>query len=148
MPKRKQSDKDDQGKNSYEIKSADQLDQLTDSTVINDDVISVIAFMAVQEITGVSAMGGGFVGDIVERFGKKSHDRGIKVETTGENVVLDISVFVEYGIKIPDIAIQIQNNVRKAVEDMAGKKVVAINLIVQGVKIPDSEDKHGYSELQ
>ena len=124
---------------SYEIKLPDDLDQVGDSTVISDDVIAVIAYMAVQEIPGVIAGGGGFVGDIAERFGKRSLDRGIKVHTKGENVIIEVSTFVEYGVKIPEMALQIQNNVRKQVEDMAGKKVVAINLIVQGVRLPHSD---------
>jgi len=127
--------------NDYEIKLPSDLEQLTDNTVINDDVIAVIAYMAVKEVTGVVAMGGGFVGDIAEKLGKKSLDRGIKVQTTGENVVIDISIFVEYGVKIPEIAVSIQNNVRKQVEEMAGKKVVSINLIIQGVKLHPNETK-------
>ncbi|MEW6535790.1 MAG: Asp23/Gls24 family envelope stress response protein [Candidatus Auribacterota bacterium] len=145
MAREKKSDKTDRDK-SYELRSIEELDQLTDSTVISDDVIAVIAYMAVREVTGVSAMGSGFVGDIVERFGKKTHERGIKVQTTGENVVLDISIYVDYGVKIPDISVQIQNNVRKAVEEMAGKKVVAINLIIQGVKIPNADEKDSFSD--
>ncbi len=121
--------------------------QLTDTTVISDDVIAVIAYMAVKEVPGVFAMGGGLVGDIVEKFGKKSLDKGIKVLTKGENVVIDICIFVEYGVKIPEMSIQIQNRVRKAVEEMAGKKVVAINLIIQGVKIHSSDGKESYPEL-
>ncbi|MCD6459591.1 Asp23/Gls24 family envelope stress response protein [bacterium] len=128
--------------NDYEIKLSSDLDQITDNTVINDDVIAVIAYMAVKEVPGVIAMGGGgFVGDIAEKLGKKSLDKGIKVQTTGETVVIDISIFVEYGVKIPEIAVSIQNNVRKQVEEMAGKKVVSINLIIQGVKLHPNESK-------
>lgn len=130
----------------YEIKMPDDLDQIGDSTVISDDVIAVIAHMAVQEVPGVIATGGGFVGDIAERLGKRSLDRGIKVQTKGENVIIEVSIFVEYGVKIPEVAIEIQNNVRKQVEDMAGKKVVAINLIVQGVRLPVSDGKDVFAE--
>jgi len=143
--------KDTVQEKSQKIDKVEQLDdldqQLTDTTVISDDVIAVIAYMAVKEVPGVFAMGGGLVGDIVEKFGKKSLDKGIKVITKGENVVIDICIFVEYGVKIPEMSIQIQNRVRKAVEDMAGKKVVAINLIIQGVKIQSSDGKEQYPEM-
>ena len=89
-------------------------------------------------------LGGGLVGDIVEKFGKRSLDKGIKVHTKGENVVIDIAIFIDFGVRIPDIAVQIQNNVRKSVEEMAGKKVVAINLMVQGVKINSSDQKDAF----
>lgn len=126
----------------FEFKASENFDELIDNTVISDDVIAVIAYMAVKEVPGVVAMGGSLMGDIVEKFGKRSHDRGIKVMTKGENVVIDISIFIEYGVKIPEMSVQIQNNVRKSVEEMAGKKVVAINLIIQGIKIhaPEEED--------
>ncbi|MDX9702430.1 MAG: Asp23/Gls24 family envelope stress response protein [Candidatus Auribacterota bacterium] len=125
----------------YDVKLLDDQDQIGDCTVISDDVIAVITYMAVQEIPGVIAAGGGLVGDIAEKFGKRSLDRGIKVQTKGENVIIEVSIFVEYGVKIPEMAIQIQHNVRKHVEEMAGKKVVAINLIIQGVKLPNTDSK-------
>ncbi len=127
-------------KTKSEDKRYSNFEQITDTTVISDDVIAVIAYMSVQEFPGILPLGSSIVGDIVEKFGKKSLDKGIKVQTKGENVVIDISVYVEYGVKIPDISIQIQNKVRKAVEDMAGKKVVAINLIIQGVRLHPGEE--------
>lgn len=140
------AEKEQKEKEEFVIKNDEDFDQLVDTTVINDDVITVIAFMAVKEVPGVVAMGGGLVGDIAEKFGMRSMDKGIKVRTKGENVIIDIAIFIEFGVKIPDIAIQIQNNVRKCVEEMAGKKVIAINLIVQGVKIQSAEGKDSYHE--
>jgi len=123
-----------------EEKRYSNFDQISDSTIISDDVIAVIAYMSVQEFPGILPLGSTIMGDIVEKFGKRSLDKGIKVQTKGENVVIDISIYVEYGVKIPDMSIQIQNRVRKAVEEMAGKKVVAINLIVQGVRLHPNEE--------
>ena len=98
---------------------------------ISPDVIAVIAGVAVSEVQGVSSMSGGFAGGISEVLsGKKNLAKGIKVEKTEDVAKIDI---VEYGTRIPDIAFEIQNRVKKAVESMTGYKVEEVNVHVQGV---------------
>lgn len=102
---------------------------------IADDVVAVIAGIAVSEVTGVSGMSGGFAGGISEVFsGKKNMAKGIKVEMDDKETKIDVNIIVEYGTRIPDVAFEIQNRVKKSVETMTGLKVVAVNVHVQGVK--------------
>ena len=101
---------------------------------ISDDVVAVIAGVAVSEVPGVSGMAGGFAGGISEVLsGKKNMSKGIKVEVGEKETKIDINIIVEYGTRIPDVAFEIQNRVKKAVETMAGLKVTAVNVHVQGV---------------
>ncbi len=101
---------------------------------ISNDVIAVIAGVAVSEVKGVSGMAGGFAGGITEVFsGKKNLAKGIKVDATDTNAKIDVNIIVKYGTRIPDIAFEIQNKVKKAVEDMTGLKVEEVNVHVQGV---------------
>ena len=101
---------------------------------IADDVIAVIAGAAASEVPGVSAMAGGFAGGISEVFsGKKNFAKGIKVEAGEQETSIDVNIIVEYGVRIPDVAFEIQNRVKKAVEGMTGLKVVDVNVHVQGV---------------
>ena len=44
-----------------------------------------------------------------------------------------MNIIVDYGVRIPDIAFDIQNRVKSAVEGMTGLKVTAVNVHVQGV---------------
>ena len=46
---------------------------------------------------------------------------------------LDVNIIVEYGSRIPDVAFEIQNRVKKAVENMTGLVVEEVNVHVQGV---------------
>ena len=69
-------------------------------------------------------------------IGKKSNDRGIRIEVTDEGVKIEMNVIMEYGVRIPHVAWQVQNEVRQAVEQMTGKGVKAVQVIVQGVKMP------------
>ena len=101
---------------------------------ISNDVVAVIAGVAVSEVQGVSGMAGGFAGGITEVLsGKKNLAKGIKVDIEEEKVKIDVNIIVEYGSRIPDVAFEIQNRVKKSVEGMTGLKVEEVNVHVQGV---------------
>ena len=102
---------------------------------IADDVIAVIAGAAASEVSGVASMAGGFAGGISEVCsGKKNFAKGIKVETGDKETKIDVNIIVEYGVRIPDVAYEIQTRVKKAVEGMTGLKVSEVNVHIQGVK--------------
>ena len=101
---------------------------------IADDVVAVIAGVAVSEVQGVSEMSGGFAGGISEVLsGKKNLAKGIKVEVADKTTKIDVNIIVEYGTRIPDVAYEIQSKVKKAVETMTGLTVTEVNVHVQGV---------------
>lgn len=101
---------------------------------ISNDVVSVIAGMAVTEVSGVADMAGGFAGGISEALsGKKNMSKGIKVDIQDKNTKIDVNIIVEYGARIPDVAFEIQKRVKKAVEEMTGLNVSEVNVHVQGV---------------
>ena len=101
---------------------------------ISNDVIAVIAGVAVSEVQGVSSMAGGFAGGISEVLsGKKNLAKGMKVDKEENKVKIDVNIIVEYGTRIPDIAFEIQNRVKTSVENMTGIKVEEVNVHVQGV---------------
>lgn len=105
-----------------------------DKVEISNDVIAVIAGVAVSEVQGVASMSGGFAGGITEVLsGKKNMAKGIKVEKTENTTKIDVNIVVEYGTRIPDIAFEIQNRVKKSVEGMTGFKVEEVNVHIQGV---------------
>jgi len=101
---------------------------------ISNDVIAVIAGVAASEVPGVAAMAGGLTGGLTEALkGKKNLAKGIKVEATETTANIDVNIIVEYGSRIPDVAFEIQNRVKKSVENMTGLKVTEVNVHVQGV---------------
>lgn len=109
---------------------------------ISDDVVAVIAGVAVTEVPGVSGMAGGFAGGISEVFsGKKNLAKGIKVEISDKDVKIDVNIIVEYGSRIPDVAFEIQNRVKKAVESMTGLNVEEVNVHVQGVNTDNAKEE-------
>lgn len=111
---------------------------------ISNDVIAIIAGVAVSEVPGVYGMSGGFAGGITEVLkGKKNLAKGIKVDATETEAKIDVNIIVEYGSRIPDVAFEIQNRVKKAVENMTGLKVDQVNVHVQGV---NTESLNGASD--
>ena len=114
---------------------------------ISDDVVAVIAGVAVSEVNGVAGMAGGFAGGISEVFsGKKNLAKGIKVEVSENIAKIDVNIIVEYGTRIPDIAFEIQNRVKKSVEAMTGLRVLEVNIHVQGVNANISEENKQETE--
>lgn len=100
---------------------------------IADEVVGIIAGMAAMEIPGVAGMSGGLVGGFAEMLGKKNLSKGVKVEVGEKEAAVDLYIIVEYGIRIPDVALRVQENVKKAIENMTGLDVVEVNVHVQGV---------------
>lgn len=116
---------------------------------ISNDVIAVIAGVAVSEVSGVASTVGGFAGGISEVLsGKKNMAKGIKVEKTDGKVKIDVNIIVEYGTRIPDVAFEIQNRVKKAVENMTGINVVEVNVHVQGVDTNIKKEKPEIEEAK
>ena len=74
-------------------------------------------------------------------LGKKSFSKGVKVQVGEKDTTIDLFIIVEYGCRIPDIAWEIQNRVKTAVENMTGLKVLEVNIHVQGVNLPKEENK-------
>ncbi|MEE0776769.1 MAG: Asp23/Gls24 family envelope stress response protein [Bacillota bacterium] len=107
---------------------------------IADDVVSVIASMAASEVEGVNGMTGSFAGDLVEKLGKKNLSKGIKVDVTETSVSISLSLLVEYGHKLQEVAKNVQRAVKNTVEAMTGLTVSEVNIMIQGIVFPQPED--------
>ena len=126
--------KEEEKKQEEIVELDDEIKTENDGIKISDDVVAVIAGVAVSEVAGVSGMAGGFAGGISEVFsGKKNLAKGIKADIIENKAKIDVNIIVEYGSRIPDVAFEIQNRVKKAVESMTGLKVEEVNVHVQGV---------------
>ena len=100
---------------------------------IADEVVGIIAGMAATEVAGVAGMSAGLVGGIAEMLGKKNLAKGVKVEVGEREAAVDKYIIVEYGVRIPDIALRVQENVKRGIESMTGLDVVEVNVHIQGV---------------
>ena len=143
------SDENSENKNveQEEVELNEEIKTENEGIKISDDVVAVIAGVAVAEVPGVAGMAGGFAGGISEVFsGKKNLSKGIKADINENNAKIDVNIIVEYGSRIPDVAFEIQNRVKKAVESMTGLKVEEVNVHVQGVNTDTASDNEEKSE--
>ena len=128
--------------NEVKQENVEEINEENSGIKISNDVIAVIAGVAVSEVRGVASMQGGFAGGIGEVLsGKKNLAKGIRVDAEDEKVKIDVNIIVEYGTRIPDIAFEIQNRVKKSIENMTGLKVIEVNVHVQGVSIESDKKK-------
>lgn len=121
--------------NTEEVKEFEVQSEENQGIKIADEVVAIVAGIAASDVPGVAGMSGGFAGGIAEILGKKNLAKGVKVTVGEKETSIDVNIIVEYGARIPDVAWEIQNRVKKSVETMTGLKVVQVNIHVQGVNI-------------
>lgn len=114
---------------------------------ITDEVVAIIAGIAATEIPGVAGMSGGIVGGIAEMLGRKNLSKGVKVEVGEREAAIDLYIIVEYGCRIPEVAWNIQEKVKRSVETMTGLNVIEVNIHIQGVNIEKEHKKEIIEDL-
>jgi uncharacterized alkaline shock family protein YloU len=103
------------------------------SVRIADEVIASIAGIAAMDVSGVVGMSSGLIGGMAEMMGKKNPAKGVKIQVGEHEVAVDLYIIVEYGLRIPDVALLVQEKVKEAIETATGLTVVEANVHVQGV---------------
>lgn len=118
------------------------------------DVVATIAGLAVTEVEGVANMVNGS-GGLAEIFSRRNQantrnlTRGIKVEIDeNRGVAVDVTIIVEYGSPVPDVARNIQENVKKAIETMTGMDVKNVDVHVTGVSFERENREVAELEMQ
>ena len=107
---------------------------------IAPEVIEVIAGIAANEVDGVAEMRGNFASNVTERFGKKNHGKGVKVELTSDGIKIDVYVVLNYGVAIPTVAQSSQDNIRQAIKNMTALSIEEINVHVVGIQMEQKEE--------
>lgn len=106
---------------------------------ISNDVVATIASIAAKSVDGVAGMLNSLTGGFAEFLGKKNSSKGVKVVIDDTNVKIDMFVVVEYGVKIPDVAWEIQEKTKSEVEAMTGLTVTSVNVNIEGVNVTKKE---------
>lgn len=121
-------------------------------TSIAEGVVAKIAGMATREVPGVFAMGNAArraFNSIAQRIpgGQTDVAGGVSVEKGERQTVIDIAIVVEYGASIVTVSDQIRENVIQAVEYGTGLEVVAVNVSVSDVHLPEDDDQPSTSGI-
>ena len=120
---------------SYEMNENNTVDKEKDQEsgqiTYANEVIATIVSVATTEVEGISGIAGS--GAISGILAKGKTPRGVRVDMNGENVGVDVSVTVDYGMPIQKVGRNAQENVRKSIESMTGLHVEKVDLHVVGV---------------
>lgn len=108
-----------------------EKDQNDGQITYANDVIATIVSVATAEVDGISGIAGG--GSLSGILAKGRTPRGVRVDMNGEDVKVDVSVTVDYGMPIQKVGRNAQENVRKSIESMTGLHVNQVDLHVVGV---------------
>lgn len=127
-----------------EPKQLDALHTEYGDTSIANTVVEKIAGIAAREVSGVYAMGsaaGRAVSGLTRRISgaKESVSSGVSVETGERQAAIDVSIVVEYGVAIVEVADNIRESVISGVEYATGLEVVEVNVTVSDVHLPDED---------
>ncbi|OIK10136.1 Asp23/Gls24 family envelope stress response protein [Bacillus sp. MUM 13] len=113
---------------------------------IAPDVIEVIAGIAAGEVEGVASMRGNFASGVVEKLGKKNHGKGVKVDIAGEGIKLDLYCVMKFGVSIPKVAQEVQDNIREALLNMTALDADEINIHVVGIQFDNAKPEAEYEQ--
>ena len=125
---------------SVDAEGAGETEETIGNIKISVEVVSTIAGIAASEIEGVFCMYTSFVDGVAQRLGaKKSASKGVRVDMSGSSVIIDLYIVVEYGVKIPELAWEIQENVKNSVETMTGMDVEKVNIHIEGISFDGAD---------
>ncbi|CAM4295495.1 MULTISPECIES: Asp23/Gls24 family envelope stress response protein [Saccharibacillus] len=116
---------------------SEQLQLDNGNVQIANDVVAKIAGMAALETPGIAAMSGGLSEGWAKRLSGKNVQKGVTVEVGQLETAIDLRIIVLYETPIHEVCRMLQQNVREAVENMTGLKVVEVNVKVEGVAFKD-----------
>ena len=100
---------------------------------IADEVLAVVAASAALEVEGVSSLAANLSSDLAELMGKKVYSKGVRLLVSNAQVMVEISILIQYGYVIPDVARKVQQAVMTAVTNTSGMEVSRVNIQVAGI---------------
>jgi len=124
------------------------------NTSIADAVVTKVAGIAAREVPGIYQLGGGAaraMGAVTQRIGVgDERTQGVSVETGEREAAVDITLVVEYGESIPEVAGAVRENVSRRIEGITGLSVTEVNIAVNDLHFPgdDERDEDEESRVQ
>lgn len=117
----------------YMIKTEENLGEVK----IADEVVAIIAGLAAMEVDGVASMAGNATKELVNRLGRKSLSKGVRVDVLEGIVTVSLTMNIKFGYNIKEVTGKVQEKVRAAIENMTGLEVADVNIRVAGVDVPE-----------
>ncbi len=106
---------------------------------IADEVVLIIAGRAATEVKGVTALSGNISNDEIGRSGTRGLSKGVRIQVTEEEVMVDLSLQIAYGYSVPEITHAVREKVKSAIETMTGLHVSKVNIRIADVNFDNDK---------
>ncbi|NUR88226.1 MAG: Asp23/Gls24 family envelope stress response protein [Nonomuraea sp.] len=108
---------------------------------VEDEVVEKVAALAALEVSGVADMGGDLARafeSVRDRigFGSRRGNQGVDARILDRQVAIDVTIVVEYGHVVMEVAAEVKANVARSVSRMLGMRVTEVNVTVDDVRLP------------
>jgi uncharacterized alkaline shock family protein YloU len=128
-----------------------ELSSQKGQTTIADAVVTKVAGLAAREVPGVHDLGGGTaraVGSVTQRVGLgDQRTQGVSVDVGQREAAVDLTLVIEYGESIPQVADAVREQVIKRVEGITGLSVTEVNVSVNDLYFPGDEEPEEESRV-
>jgi uncharacterized alkaline shock family protein YloU len=102
---------------------------------ISENVIAAVVRRYTLEVAGVVRFASGsIVGGLAEMIGRRNYESSVVVDIDGDSVNIAVTLILEFGVKIPEVAALVQDVIRSQVEELTGKQVNKVDVIVQDLE--------------
>jgi uncharacterized alkaline shock family protein YloU len=103
---------------------------------ISPNAIAMVAGIAAMQCFGIVGMASHNIQDGISELltGKDNLMKGIEIIIEEDVVTVDLYIIVEYGVRIKEVARNVIQNVKYAIENQLGLQIALVNVIVQGVR--------------
>jgi len=112
------------------------MEEKLGKVTIAPEVLVTIARLTTLATPGVVRMSTDWMGNVNRLLGRTSSGGGVRIEVEDDAVTVDLYVIVEPGVNMYNLGQAIQAEVTRAVNDMVGVTVRAINIHIQDVEEP------------
>ncbi len=100
----------------------------------DDYVLQKIAGICAQQVDGILSMDGNVIDKVSETLGRDERiTKGIKVDVGEQQVIIEMTVVIEYDVDAQVIFDMLCTKVKAAVKHMTGLELVTLNLHVSDV---------------
>jgi len=111
-------------------------------TTIGNEVVEKIAGIAAREVPGVHDLGGDVaraLSTVREKLhlGEESAAQGVSVKLEGRTAEISVVIVIEFGFQIFSVTEKVREKVISSVENLLGLEVVAVDVTVDDVHVPD-----------
>ena len=119
-----------------------KIQQELGSVNISETVIATVCGVAAMECYGLVGMAPRNVSEgLSELLRIEAYERGVDVQSHEDSISVRLYIVVQYGVKISEVARNVQERVKYAIEQHLGLKAQAIDVRVQSVRVTTDEKR-------